>query len=73
LSLEVPIQNLFLYGRGVVPHCMSYPPPFPQFDLHCHKFVLCTPQRFLIWNNVRAVDVKTFPKAFVYKYICSCW
>ena len=33
-------ESLFVYGRGILCHCVSDPLPFPQFDLHCHLFLL---------------------------------
>ena len=38
LSLGVPSQSLFLYGKGILLQCASIPLPFRQTDLHCQWF-----------------------------------
>jgi hypothetical protein len=36
---------------------MSYPIPFPSFDLRGHLCVLC-PSEYFIWNHFRPIDVQ---------------
>jgi len=48
LSLGVPAESWFPYGEGILSQCASGPPPFPQFDLNCHWFLLCMPPQFFI-------------------------
>lgn len=62
LSMGVPMQSLFLYGRGILPLGISDPLPFMQFDLHCHWLLLCTPAQFFIIDYMRPKDFINFPK-----------
>lgn len=62
LSMGVPIQSLFLYGRGILPSGMSDLLPFMQFDLHCHWLLLCTSAQFFTIDNIRPKDFVNFPK-----------
>lgn len=62
LSMAVPMQSLFLYGRGIVPQGMSSPFPLMQFDLRCHWLLLCTPAQFFVTDNIRPKDFINFPK-----------
>ena len=40
LSLGVPSQSLFLYGKGILLQCECIPLPFPRSDLHCQWFFI---------------------------------
>lgn len=68
LSLRVPSQSFFLYGKGILP-CTCIPLPFPQSDLDCQLFFFWLPPQLSIWQNIKPKYIKKLPNAPPYKYL----